>query len=326
MESKILIALVLDKEKDAITVKNMLNEVVNTSKDDGDVLHYFDEEVADKLLSIGALRVLNVPSLEIEDIPASEYLANKPNIVGLNDSICVTRLELNLMGFSDDEEFNEHIQSGGGYNIYPCIYNEKVIVPDGEYYDKKVEFNSVTLFSMTYVNNEFASNSIIIRVSLDDSSVRVWCMHFDARDGSGYNTQDKNSSFYTTSIGIYLEYTFGFSNDAIRCVSKGILAIYNSGYIYDTENDLVLPNYLDFAVLYSRPKNLINIAFPPSIKEIALGFAPNHNIIFNLHKDFWKSINIFINTDNIRTGDIRDRILSLEDLSKIEEFEVRLYG
>lgn len=57
MESKILIALILDKEKDAITVKNMLNEVVNTSKNDGDVLHYFDEEVADKLLSIGALRV-----------------------------------------------------------------------------------------------------------------------------------------------------------------------------------------------------------------------------------------------------------------------------
>lgn len=59
MESKILIALILDKEKDAITVKDMLNYVVDNAKDGGDVLHYFDEEVADKLLSIGDLRVLN---------------------------------------------------------------------------------------------------------------------------------------------------------------------------------------------------------------------------------------------------------------------------
>ena len=326
MDKKILIALVLDKEKDAITVKNMLDDVADNARSGEDVLHYFDNEAADKLLSVGALRVLNVPSLEIEDIPASEYLANKPPIVGLHDSICVTRLELNMMGFSDDEEFNEHIQNGGRYSIYPCIYNEKVIVPDGEYFEDKVEFNSVTLVSMVYAGNEFASNSIIVRVYLDDGSVRVCCTNFDARDGSKRSTFRDIGSFYTLATGIGLECTFGASNDAIRCVSKGILAIYNSGYIYNVENDLVLPNYLEFAVMDLRPDKLINIVFPPSIKEIALGFFPNYcNAIFNVHKDFAKSIKIFINRDG-GSGDIRDRVFSLEDLSKIKGLEVRLYG
>ena len=326
MDKKILIALVLDKEKDAITIKNMLDDVADNARGGEDVLHYFDNEAADKLLSVGALRVLNIPSLEIEDIPASEYLVNKPFIVGLHDSTCITRLELNLMGFSDDEEFNEHIQNGGRYSIYPCIYNEKVIVPDGEYFEDKVEFNSVTLVSVVYVGNEFASDSIIVRVYLDDSSFSVCCTNFDARNGSKRSTFRDIGSFYILTTSIDLECTFGASNDAIRCVSKGILAIYNSGYIYNVENDLVLPNYLEFAVMDLRSKTLINIVFPPSIKEIALGFFLNRcNVIFNVHKDFAESIKIFINSSN-RSGNIRDSMLSLEDLSKIKGLEVRLYG
>lgn len=324
MESKILIALVLDKEKDAITVKNMLNEVVNTSKDSGDVLHYFDEEVADKLLSIGALRVLSVPSLEIDDIPASEYLVNKPNIVGLNDSMCVTRLELNLMGFSDDEEFNEHIQSGGGYNIYPCIYNEKGIVPDGEYYDKKVSFNTISLSSSVTVDNKYATG-LILDAYLEDNSIRVWNKYFNTWGCNKGNHEIYTKSFYTARIRIGLDSIFGDSNDGIRCVYKGVLAIYNIGYIYDTEGDIVLPNYLESVVIDAHPKTLINIVFPPSVKRIVLPNAPMfdyYNIVYNLHKDFAETIELIVPTFN----ELERLAYEASSFSENERFEVRLYG
>lgn len=324
MESKILIALVLDKEKDAITIKNMLNEVVNTAKDDGDVLHYFDEEVSDKLLSIGALRVLNVPSLEIEDIPASEYLSNKPTIDGLHDSICVTRLELNLMGFSDDEEFNEHIQSGGGYNIYPCIYNEKVIVPDGEYFDNKASFNTISLSSSVKVDNKYATG-LTIDVYLEDNSIRVWNKYFSIWGCNKSNPEIYTRSFYTARIKIYLDNTFVVSNDAIRCVYKGVLAVYNIGYIYDTESDIVLPNYLESVVIDAHPKTLINIVFPPSVKKIVLAHIPMfdyYNIAYNLHKDFAETIELCIPILT-NSGSI---MYDASSFRENEGFEVRLYG
>lgn len=324
MESKILIALILDKEKDAITVKDMLNYVVDNAKDGGDVLHYFDEEVADKLLSIGDLRVLNVPSLEIEDIPASEYLTNKPTIAGLHDNICVTRLELNLMGFSDDEEFNEHIQSGGGYNIYPCIYNEKVIVPDGEYFDSKASFNMISLKSSIIADNKYAT-TIVVDVYLEDNSINVRNNYFSTWGCNKGNHEICNKSFYTARIKIYLDNTFGVSNDAIRCVYKGVLAIYNVGYIYDTESDIVLPNYLEYVVIDAHPKTLINILFPPSVKKIVLPNAPMfdyYSIIYNLHKDSAEIIELTVPTFD----ELERLVYKASSFSENERFEVRLYG
>ena len=324
MDKKILIALVLDKEKDAITVKNMLDDVADNARSGEDVLHYFDNEAADKLLSIGALRVLNIPSLEIEDIPASEYLVNKPPIVGVHDSTCITRLELNMMGFSDDEEFNEHIQNGGRYSIYPCIYNEKVIVPDGEYFEDKVEFNSVTLSSTVTVDNKYATG-FMIRVYLEDNSIRVWNKHFRTCGCSKDDSRDHNKSFYEVRVRIGLDNTFGASDDAIRCVSKGVLSIYNVGYIYSIENDLVLPNYLESAVIDAHPKTIINIVFPPSIKKIVIALAPMPdccNLIFNLHKDFAETIELDVPT----FSDLRNIVYEASSFSENDGLEVRLYG
>lgn len=255
-------------------------------------MHYFDEEVADKLLSVGALRVLNIPSLEIEDIPASEYLANKLHILGLHDSTCLTRLELNLMGFSDDEEFNEHIQSGGIYSIYPCIYNEKVIVPDGKYFDSNVSFNLISLSSNVIVKNKHAVK-FVIDVYLEDNSIRVWNKYFSTCGLSKDTTRIYGESFYTFYRDINLGNTFGVINDGMRCVTNGFLSIYNIGYICSIESDLVLPSYLESVVIDNRPKTLTNIVFPPSVKEIILTIIPDYcNIIFNVHKDFAENIRI----------------------------------
>lgn len=119
MSEKILIALILENENDASCVGEILNKVA---------IYKFYDAISnicklyyDKLFNIGALRVINIPSLIIEDIPVDEYIKDCMNINGLNNSDYTDSLRLNMMGFSSVDEFRKHIDDGN-CNIYPCIY------------------------------------------------------------------------------------------------------------------------------------------------------------------------------------------------------------
>ena len=95
MSEKILIALILDNEKDASSVKEILDGVSTLSPDNA--ISYICSFYYDKFFSIGALRVINIPSLTIEDIPVDEYIKTCMPINGLNNSDYSDSLRLNML-------------------------------------------------------------------------------------------------------------------------------------------------------------------------------------------------------------------------------------
>ena len=80
MDKKILIALVLDKEKDAITVKNMLDDVADNARSGEDVLHYFDNEAADNIVLPPSLNTLRGDDCKADETLVSFAISKKSSL------------------------------------------------------------------------------------------------------------------------------------------------------------------------------------------------------------------------------------------------------
>lgn len=185
MSEKILIALILDNENDASSIEEILNKVAIYKP--YDVISNICRLYYDKLFNIGALRVINMTSLIIEDIPVDEYMKNCMSIHGLNNSYYTDNLRLNMMGFSSVSEFSEHIENDKGYNIYPCIYNSNLILPSD---DCPSKFTRMELRTVINIDNNLIN--IIIGIDLVDNSIDV---RFD-KYYYKYNSLFKNSKVY----------------------------------------------------------------------------------------------------------------------------------
>lgn len=283
MSEKILIALILENENDASCVGEILNKVAIYKP--YDAISNICRLYYDKLFSVSALRAINIPSLIIEDIPVDEYMKNCMNINGLNNSDYTDSLRLNMMGFSSVDEFSEHIENDGNCNIYPCIYNDNLILPSDDYSGM---FARAELRTVINVDNN--PINIIIDIDLSDNSIGI---RFD-KYYYKYNSLFKNSKVYNNKYVItnissnnlinsfkalksfYSIVWFGLSNledyssnnIGLSRICDGAIAIYNSAYISNARHDLIVPSGIKYVAIDRCLEDGVKIVIPPSVIDI----------------------------------------------------------
>lgn len=305
MSEKVLIALVLDNEDDASTVEKALNEVVYYLPDSA--TSHICRLYYDNLFSIGALRVINIPSLIIEDIPVDEYMKNCMNINGLNNSDYTDSLRLNMMGFSSVDEFRKHIDDGGNCNIYPCIYKDNLILPNDDYLGM---FTRAELRTVINIDNN--PINIIIDIDLSDNSIGV---RFD-KYYYKYNSLFKNSKVYrdkyiATNLSsnnlinsfkalksFYSIVWFGLSNledynsnhIGLSRICDGVIAIYNSAYIDNAKNDFIVPSGIKYVAIDRCLEDGVKIVIPPSVIDIDFSRSLKSCITLMLNRKNYNSL------------------------------------
>lgn len=292
MSEKILIALILDNEKDASSVKEILDGVSTLSPDNA--ISYICSFYYDKFFSIGALRVINIPSLIIEDIPVDEYMKNCMSINGLNNSDYTDSLRLNIMGFSSVDEF-ELVVDYSECNIYPCIYNDNLILPSDDYSGM---FSRMEL--RTVINTDNNSIDIIIGIDLSNNSIGVkfdkyYYRKYYYKYYYKYNSLFKNSKVYKNkyiitnlssnnlfnsfkdlesfySITYFEAYNLEYYNEnhiGLSRICDGVIAIYDSAYIDNNARcDLIIPNGIKYVAIGKDLEDAIKIVVPPSVIDI----------------------------------------------------------
>ena len=282
MSEKILIALILDNENDASDVEEILNKVAIYKF--YDAISYICRLYYDKLFSVSALRVINIPSLIIEDIPVDEYMKNCMNINGLNNSDYTDSLRLNIMGFSSVDEFRKHIDDGN-CNIYPCIYNDNLILPNDDYSGM---FTRTQLKTVINIDNN--PINIITDIDLTDNSLGVRFDKYYYKYNSLFkNSKVCNNKYVITNLSsnnlinsfkalksFYSIVWFGLSNledyssnnIGLSRICDGAIAIYNSAYISNARHDLIVPSGIKYVAIDRCLEDGVKIVIPPSVIDI----------------------------------------------------------
>ena len=254
--------------------------------EDGEFFNPLYEHISRDFYKMRAIRVLDIPSLMVEDISEEEYFRDKPAILGLDCYIASFRL--NLLGFDSYDRFDFFIFTGGLCNIYPVIYNNDL----------------VTSFSSLLPDFDF--NYMLVRTKIktkDVSSIDLF-LRIDNRNKNAYL-----SSLYNPIIGdfcynkdlLYFYDIFISFNDfresaefkLYEFISDNTIIIGDTSFTYGREFDLILPIGIvrsEFSFL--RKDSVCKVVFPPTLTKISLDALNTIDVSFVLSKNSSVSINI----------------------------------
>ena len=270
---KILVGFTLNDYSDMPKIRKALEDGlslcgrVKYGIEDGEFFNPLYEHISRDFYKMSAIRVLDIPSLMVEDISEEEYFRDKPAILGLDWHIASFRL--NLLGFDSYDRFDFFVFTGGLCNIYPVIYGNEL----------------VTSFSSLLPDFDF--NHMLVRTKIktkDVSSIDLF-LRIDNRNKNVYL-----SSLYNPIIGDF-------------CYNKDLLYFYDvfirfndfrdTSFTYGREFDLILPiGIVKSEFSFLRKDSVCKVVFPPTLTKISLDALNTIDVSFILSKSSLVNINI----------------------------------
>ena len=288
---KILVGFILNDYSDVPKIRKALEDGLNLCGrvkygiEDGEFFNPLYEHISRDFYKMSAIRVLDIPSLMIEDIKEEEYFRDKPIVLGLD---CYTSFRLNLLGFDSYDRFDFFTFTGGLCNIYPVIYDNEL----------------VTSFSSLLPDFDF--NYMLVRTKIktkDISSIDLF-LRIDNRNKNVYL-----SSLYNPIIGdfcynkdlLYFYYVAISSNDfresaefkIYEFISDNTILIGDTSLTYGRESDLILPiGIVKSEFSFLSKDSVCKVVFPPTLNKISLDALNTIDVSFVLSKNSSVSINI----------------------------------